>query len=45
MNQNTNSLKTIIIVVLLVIVGYFVYMNYANEKAGQTAGKAIMNSR
>ncbi len=45
MNKNTDSIKTVIIVVLLVIVGYFIYQNYSNEKAGQTAGKSILNSK
>lgn len=35
MNQNSNSIKTIIIVVLVLIAGYFIYQNYANRQASQ----------
>ena len=46
MNQNSNSIKTIIIIVLLVIVGYFIYANYANRQAaqdGSVRGHGITN--
>ncbi len=36
MNQNTNSLKTVIIVVLVLVVGYFIYTNYANRGVDQS---------
>ncbi len=43
MNQNTNSIKTIIIVVLVLIAGYFIYQNYANRQADQS-GRIITNT-
>jgi hypothetical protein len=35
MNKNLDSIKTIIIVVLVLIAGYFIYTNYTNRQAGQ----------
>ena len=43
MNKNTDSIKTVIIVVLLVIVGYFIYTNYANRGVDQS-GRIITNT-
>jgi hypothetical protein len=36
MNQNTNSLKTVVIIVLVLVVGSFIYTNYANRGVDQS---------
>ncbi len=36
MNKNLDSIKTVAIVILVIIAGYFVYKNYSDRQALQT---------
>lgn len=36
MNKNLDSIKTLVIIVLVIIAGYFVYKNYSDRQALQS---------